>query len=133
MGKCTCKVGTCGGKEGGVRNASINCGVSKNVFFIMAKLDMAKKFHGIWESALVKWKLVGGKKEVEGLAVAIVEFLKLNSSITAKLDMAKENSSEMGKYNCKMGTCGEKKKVEGMAVSILEFLKMSSSITYGKT
>ena len=83
-------MGTCGGKEGGGRNASINCGVSKNEFFIMAKLDMAKKFHGIWESAHVKWKLVGGKKEVEGLAVAIVEFLKLNSSITAKLDMAKK-------------------------------------------
>ena len=81
-------MGTCGGKEGGVRNASINCGVSKNVFFIMAKLDMAKKFHEIWECALAKWELVGGKKEVEGMAVSIVEFLQMNSSIMAKLEMA---------------------------------------------
>ena len=41
---------------------------------IMTKLDMAKKFHETWECALAKWELVGGKKEVEGLAVAIVGF-----------------------------------------------------------
>ena len=50
---------------------------------------MENRFHLKWESALVKWELVGGKKEVEGMAVAIVEFLKMNSSIMAKFDMAK--------------------------------------------
>ena len=31
---------------------------------------------------------MGGKKEVEGMAVSIVEFPKMNSSIMAKLEMA---------------------------------------------
>ena len=53
---------------------------------IIAKLEMANKFHLKWE-----WELVGGKKEVEGMAVSIVEFLKINSSIMAKLDMTKKN------------------------------------------
>ena len=49
---------------------------------------MAKILYLKWESALVKWELVGGKKEVEGMAVSIVEFPKMNSSIMAKLEMA---------------------------------------------
>ena len=53
----------------------------------MAKLEMAKILYLKWESALVKWELVGGKKEVEGMAVSIVEFPKMNSSIMAKLEM----------------------------------------------
>ena len=51
---------------------------------------MENRFHLKWESALVKWELVGGKKEVEGMAVAIVEFLKMNSSIMAKIEIAKK-------------------------------------------
>ena len=37
---------------------------------------------------IVKREVVGGKKEVEGMAVSIVEFLIMNSSIMAKLEMA---------------------------------------------
>ena len=55
----------------------------------MAKLENEKKNHLKWESALVKWKLVGGKKEVEGMAVSIVEFPKMNSSTITKLEIAK--------------------------------------------
>ena len=51
---------------------------------------MENIFHLKWESALVKWELVGGEKEVEGMAVSIVEFLQMNSSIMAKLEMANE-------------------------------------------
>ena len=43
---------------------------------IVAKLDMAKKFHGKLESAFLKWELVGGKKEVEGMAVVNCEVSK---------------------------------------------------------
>ena len=83
---------TCGRKEGGGRNGSINCGVSKNEFFYYCKTGNGKKCHLKWESALVKWNLLGGKKEVEGMAVSIVEFPKMNSSIMAKLEMAKKLS-----------------------------------------
>ena len=54
----------------------------------MAKLEMAKYFHLKWESALVKWEIMGEKKEVKGMAVSIVEFPKMNSSTIAKLERA---------------------------------------------
>ena len=89
MGKCTFKMGTYRRKEGGGRNGSINCGVSKNEFFYYGKTWNGKKIELKWESALVKWELVGGKKELEGMAASIVEFPKMNSSIMAKIEMAK--------------------------------------------
>ena len=49
---------------------------------------MDNRFHPRWESGLVKWELLGGKKEGEGMPVSIVEFLQMNSSIMAKLEMA---------------------------------------------
>ena len=50
----------------------------------MAKLEMAKILYLKWESAPVKWKLVGEKKEVKGMAVSIIEFLKMNSFIICR-------------------------------------------------
>ena len=81
---------TCGRKEGGGRNGSINCGVSKNEFFYYGKTINCKKipyemeniFHLKWESALVKWELVGGKKGGGRNGCINLEFPKMSSSIT---------------------------------------------------
>ena len=54
----------------------------------MAKLEMAKILYLKWENALVKWELVGGKKELEGMPVANVEFPKVISSMMERLEIA---------------------------------------------
>ena len=62
------------------------------------------------------------------MAVSIVEFLIMNSSIMTKLDMAKKFHETWECALAKWELVGGKKEVEGMAVSIVEFLKMNSSI-----
>ena len=62
------------------------------------------------------------------MAVSIVQFPKMNSSIVAKLDMAKKIHLKWERTIVKWDRVGRKDEGKEMAVSVVEFPKMSSSM-----